>query len=356
MQKKIKIKILCSSFKFANVRSFLYPFILFDRYFIKNRIHCDINPKNNNIYDVIFLESNYFGEEWSLNSDKVIESINNLKKNCGKIIYFDLSDSTTLLHPKALDLVDLYCKGQIFKNKNLYKKCFYGRRIYTDYCHKKFGIIDVEPVYSEGINNKKNIEKIQLSWNSSLSNYSLIGKILNEIYEKIPIKYLLTFPIKNNTNVQKKLDVMFRMNLKYERNTISWHREKALCSIRKKVSYQKINTLKYFAELRHSRITVSPFGWGEINYRDYEAFIYGSLLLKPNMDHIKTWPNYYENGKTSIFFDWSCSDINNKIENILDNFSNYEEIIEGARNRYFYYINKDNLKKKILNIIKKIIN
>ena len=74
------------------------------------------------------------------------------------------------------------------------------------------------------------------------------------------------------------------------------------------------------------------------------------------MDHIKTWPNYYENGKTSIFFDWSCSDINNKIENILDNFSNYEEIIEGARNRYFYYINKDNLKKKILNILKNIIN
>ena len=42
----------------------------------------------------------------AVNSERVIESIYNLKKNCEKIIYFDLSDSTTLLHPKALDLVD----------------------------------------------------------------------------------------------------------------------------------------------------------------------------------------------------------------------------------------------------------
>ena len=36
MKKKKKIKILSSSFKFPNVRSFLYPFILFDKYLIKN--------------------------------------------------------------------------------------------------------------------------------------------------------------------------------------------------------------------------------------------------------------------------------------------------------------------------------
>ena len=356
MKKKKKIKILSSSFKFPNVRSFLYPFILFDRYLIKNNIHCQINPIKNKTYDLIFIESNFFGREWAVNSERVLESIYKLKKNCGKIIYFDLSDSTTLLHPKALDLVDLYCKGQILKNKNLYKNRFYGRRIYTDYCHRKFGIVDSKPVYSESVTNTKHLEKIELSWNSSLSNYSLLGKFLNEIYQKLPIKYLLTFPRKKEINNEKKKDIMSRMNLNYERNTISWHRKTAIDSIRNEVNYQKITTFNYFRELKNSKITISPFGWGEINYRDYEAFIYGSILLKPNMSHINTWPNYYEDEKTTIFFDWSCNDINQKIENILNNYENYEQIAKNAKKRYFNYINKNNLKKMILNILKKIIN
>ena len=80
MKKKKKIKILSSSFKFPNVRSFLYPFILFDKYLIKNNIHCQINPIKKKTYDLIFIESNFFGREWAVNSERVIESIYNLKK------------------------------------------------------------------------------------------------------------------------------------------------------------------------------------------------------------------------------------------------------------------------------------
>ena len=43
---------------------------------------------------------------------------------------------------------------------------------------------------------------------------------------------------------------MSRMNLNYERNTISWHRRTAIDSLKNKGNYQKINTLKYFRELK----------------------------------------------------------------------------------------------------------
>ena len=31
---------------------------------------------------------------------------------------------------------------------------------------------------------------------------------------------------------------------------------------------------------------ISPFGWGEICFRDFESIILGKLLIKPNCDHI----------------------------------------------------------------------
>ncbi len=357
MKKKIKIKILSSSFKYPNVRSFLFPFILFEKHFLENKIECCINPKNNlRIFDIIFIESNFFGKNWNLTPDNVLEEIYKLKKKCNKIVYFDLSDSTTILHPRALEIVDIYYKGQIFKNKNLYKKKFYGRRIYTDYSHKKFNIIDSKPVFSEMIDKPNNLDKIKLSWNSSISNYSLLGKYFNELYQRVPLRSLIDFPSKRNTNKNKKKDIMLRMNFFYQRNTIAWHRKIVLESIKNKVDYEKTNTLNYFRELNNSKITVSPFGWGEINYRDYEAFIYGSLLLKPNMSHIETWPNYFENYKTTIFYDWSCDNLSKTIEDILSNYKHYEEIVENAKEKYFYYLNKNYLKEKILNFLKKIID
>ena len=62
---------------------------------------------------------------------------------------------------------------------------------------------------------------------------------------------------------------------------------------------------------------LSPFGWGEICYRDFEATLGGNLLLKPNMDHIETWPNIYT--EDSYFkLDWSFNNLD-KISEILSN-------------------------------------
>ena len=60
----------------------------------------------------------------------------------------------------------------------------------------------------------------------------------------------------------------------------------------------------YIQECNHIYGMLSPFGWGEICYRDFEATLGGNLLLKPNMDHIKTWPNIYT--EDSYFkLDWN---------------------------------------------------
>ena len=52
-------------------------------------------------------------------------------------------------------------------------KSFYGYRIYTDYYNKEFKIKDRFPSYSEPAINSKDLNKIQIGWNSSLGNYEI---------------------------------------------------------------------------------------------------------------------------------------------------------------------------------------
>jgi hypothetical protein len=40
----------------------------------------------------------------------------------------------------------------------------------------------------------------------------------------------------------------------------------------------------------HSRATLSPWGWGEYCYRDYQAIYAESVLIKPDTSFSDTWP------------------------------------------------------------------
>ena len=91
--------------------------------------------------------------------------------------------------------------------------------------------------------------------------------------------------------------------------------------------------------MRETKIMPSPFGWGEIGVRDYEAFINGSLLLKPNMDHMLTWPNIFIKNKTYIPFEWDYSDLESNILKYLKNDQERIDIAREGQKNYFESIN-----------------
>ena len=95
------------------------------------------------------------------------------------------------------------------------------------------------------------------------------------------------------------------MGLTYEHQTIIFHRNLILDFF--KIIYYiktfllKINRSNYFRELANSLISVSPFGLGEITLKDFESFISGSILFKPNMNHMETFPNIYVDNISTFF-------------------------------------------------------
>ena len=66
---------------------------------------------------------------------------------------------------------------------------------------------------------------------------------------------------------------------------------------------------RFLAELRAAKLCFSPFGYGEICWRDIEAIACGAVLVKPDMAHLITRPDLYEDGVTYVACRWDYADL-----------------------------------------------
>ena len=92
----------------------------------------------------------------------------------------------------------------------------------------------------------------------------------------------------------------------------------------------RVSQSQFFSELRNSKICFSPFGYGEVCWRDYEAIFSGSLLVKPRMDHVRLTPSVFVPGETYVPIAWDCSDYGEKVRQYLSDAKRRREIAGNA--------------------------
>jgi len=121
----------------------------------------------------------------------------------------------------------------------------------------------------------------------------------------------------------RELDCMFAGTTKYGVDAITSHREGCVRAIRAISGKHLLHDSRvmirkaYDMALCSSKICVSPWGYGEMAYRDYEALFAGCVLIKPDTSFVKTDPNILT--ADSVWFcksDWS--DLKDVVTNILD--------------------------------------
>ena len=100
----------------------------------------------------------------------------------------------------------------------------------------------------------------------------------------------------------------------------------------------RVSRRQFFAELTHSKVVVSPFGWGEFALRDYETFLSGALLLKPDMSHMETYPDLYQNGKTMVAHRWDLTDFQDKLDEVLEDYSRFVALSEEGQELYRHHL------------------
>ncbi|MHA1757631.1 MAG: hypothetical protein ACTSVV_12730, partial [Promethearchaeota archaeon] len=267
-----------------------------------------------------------------------------LKKKVDFIAWFDHSDSASYLVRESVPYVDCYLKKQVLKNRELYNNNFINDRIYSDYYYKMYFKKENSwiPKKLKKLK-KKELDKITLSWNLGLCDYNNLF-LDDTFFKKIP--QYLSFFLKNRTfnyiNPSKNRELLFSANfgINYSDNFVSYHRKQLLKILSnifdKNVNYSVgvVSKKKYLDNLKKSKAVFSPFGYGEICFRDFETFIAGATLIKPDISHIETWPNLFEQNKTYISFPWNFEEWNDELFRIFNNETKLFQVAKEGQKRY----------------------
>ncbi len=306
-------------------------------------------------------------------SGPTITFINKARKYTDKIIWMDDSDSTGVTHFELLPYVDLYLKKQLLKDKTLYKKEFCGGRIFTDYYKNKFRVEDSLPFNQFFPLDEKMIYKVSLSWNVGLGEvydaFSRKGSLKIRVADYLPVNYDIPF---TKPTKERRIDFFLKASTNHARKTIAFHRQEVMRRLNSLLSendsivgfardkyissesYDEIfsplkrgivplKTYRNFME--RSKIAPDPFSWGDINLRAYEAFIYGNLLLKPDVSHLETWPSIFTEGETYQPFRWDFEDLESTIREYLKDEKRRLQIAQNGQEAFRNSISPSGMEK-----------
>ena len=116
------------------------------------------------------------------------------------------------------------------------------------------------------------------------------------------------------------------------------------------IETKKISYLSYLREMYKYSSFISPFGWGERCFRDFESIILGKVLIKPNCEHIITWPNIYQDNMY-VSIDWDLSNLDFALDGLCK--EKRLEIINNSRSYYKLQLQK--ITAKVNQIIEKVL-
>lgn len=252
--------------------------------------------------DVIVIQCNHFMTRAS--GLRFIEEVRNLAPS-RPLLYFDGDDDAGVSWPEAIRHCDLYVKNQLYRDRSWYLKRFIGKSNLTHHVAENHGIsLPDDPFPCSEPLAAVDLPKLTLGWNLGCSD---------------PVrKFMATArPAKH-----RSIDVVFRGNVPPDwlapLRTIP--RQPLEATMRRwhvSVDASRRPWEEYVQELCSAKACISPFGYGEVCFRDFEAVLAGAVLIKPDMSHLETRPDIYRPWETYAPVKWDWSDLPEVVDRVL---------------------------------------
>lgn len=250
------------------------------------------------------------------------------------LIYFDGDDDQCIQFDSVLKAVDVYVKKHAFADRSAYTRAYVGRSNLTDYAARQFGFDFSGDRVPEAIGlPAQEVAKIRVGWNIALDDkiVELAGRLAAQ-----------------PQSVERDIDVMCRASsskdgtLLYAMRHPATHAIEALAGHFKVLApTRQVGQAEYYKEMLRSKMCLSPFGYGELCWRDFEAALCGCLLLKPSMEHVETVPDIFQPHETYVPLAWDYSDLHEKVAYYLARPQQLERIAAAARRTLQEALGKD---------------
>ena len=283
-----------------------------------------------------------------------------LKDKYKTILFFCGQPEAGTNRMDILPFVDRLFYKSVFASRDNYRKSLYGKNLFADYYHRNYGVTD-EPEYTNKyVATEEESGKPELSWNIGVGTYPRwhwpqrlgtitaraglpgLGKLIGgkalsraacpgSVFTRDPMDFS---GAGRGIAVHARIDPVTCPSISYQRRLfikliaeLPSHKQKLFLT---GMADQKL----YYRELYNSKIVLSPFGWGEVCFRDFEAIIAGALLFKPDMSHLVTWPNVYIPNETYVPLNWDGTDLLEKTERYLNDDRERNRIASNAFEQY----------------------
>ena len=274
---------------------------------------------------------------WSEPIDRVVELLKQLRSQptCPKLIYLDTYDPTSSPHFAVLPLVDRYLKTKALRDPAAYSKPWQGGHVLSDHAARTLNC-NLEGWYFGSAIDAAHAHKILSCWNFGISRdfERLIkpARVLGRAWES------RSFDVNRRIALPRGDDPTDTWYGTYRRAS-----QDALTPLAAKFNCtgtDRVNRRQYLWEMLRSKIVFSPFGWGEVCFRDYEAVACGCLLVKPSMEHVATSPDIFVPGETYVPVEWDFSDLTQTIERCLQQPAESARIADNANRVLSNYYSK----------------
>ncbi|MBN2346967.1 MAG: glycosyltransferase family 1 protein [Candidatus Aminicenantes bacterium] len=331
----MKISVLASGHSFLH-RSLYFPLLAFRRELAERtlRMRLFFAPREEMLdCDLLVLASRFF-RQWQntrtrnrKNEEELLAFLERARRGAGRIAWFDESDPAGSCDFAVIGRVDFFWKKQLFKDRGLYLRD--DPAVVRPWLDHR-GLPEMAFPYRPCP--EADLPKLRVAWNIGLMDYRALPGPLAPFANWLP-RYALR---RRPDWPRKAVDLHFRGRA--PESAIGAQRRLFLgrcAALREKTGIIMagpglVGRRRYLKELRRSRMVLSPFGWGEICFRDFEAFAASALLLKPDLGHLETFPDVFVPGETYAPLRWDGGDLEERLRFFLQAPERAREIAEAG--------------------------
>ena len=206
----------------------------------------------------------------------IVALLTKFKNKYKKVIYLNGNDSPDISQSFILDFVDLYFKKQVYADFSNYSKPLKGARLFIDKYYRENVIGDVS--FSSTCLPSNSLNKIKILWNLAYAPFPLSDYrrrfsfyAYKYSYPLLASAFLQKFTPLNFPSTKKLPFIQSRFSFNHYGPVFGYQR-KVFLSLAEKNSALRTGYIpqsNYYNELSQSLGVLSPFGWGELCYRDF---------------------------------------------------------------------------------------